>query len=468
MRRIGVGLAGVLASLAFPATALAHGLTNRRDLPIPPWLFAWAAALVLVASFVGLSSMWRKPILEHARRRPLFRIPAALDFICGVLGVVVFAALVYAGFAGQQTATTNIVPTFVYVIFWVGIPLSCALFGNWFGRFNPWKSVARCCAYLTRRFAPQGARWQREYPTRLGYWPASVGLFAFAWVELAYVDRSDPSIIATMMLAYASFQLAAMGVFGIEGWSARGDAFGVYFDLFGRLSPLEWSGREVKRRLPLAGLPKIAPAAGIVALMSVMIGTTTFDGFSSGSLWQQILPDLGRILGFDDPRSGGAYMWPATIAMLVAVALIAALYYVGVLGMKALGGGLSTRDVARRFAHGLVPIAFAYLLAHYLTLLIFQGQAMFYLISDPLGAGSNFLGTASVGIDYSVLGGNAQWYLQVAVLVIGHVCALAVAHDRALVIYREPREAARSQYWMLMVMVVYTSLALWLLSDLAR
>ncbi|MGH2959946.1 MAG: fenitrothion hydrolase [Solirubrobacterales bacterium] len=467
MRRFGVGVAGVLVALAFPAAALAHGLTNRRDLPIPPWLFAWAAVFVLVASFVGLSAKWRKPILEHARRRLLFRIPAAVEVICGLLGVVVFAALIYAGFAGQQSATTNIVPTFVYVVFWVGVPLSCALFGNWFDRFSPWKAIARCLALLTRGVAPNGTAWRREYPSRMGYWPAAIGLFAFAWVELAYVDRSDPSTLATMMLAYAAFQIAAMSVFGIEDWSARGDAFGVYFDLFGRLSPLEWTRSEVKRRLPLAGLPKLTPAAGIVALMSVMIGTTSFDGFSSGSIWQQILPDLGKILGLDDPRSDGAYMWPATIAMLVAVALIAGLYYVGVLGMKALGGEFSTLQIARRFAHGLVPIAFAYIVAHYLTLLLFQGQAMFYLISDPLGDGSNLLGTAGIGIDYSVLGGNVQWYMQVAALVIGHVCALAVAHDRALVMYKEPRDAARSQYWMLVVMVAYTSLALWLLSDLA-
>jgi hypothetical protein len=467
MRRFGVGVAGGLAALVFPATALAHGLTNRRDLPIPPWLFAWAAVLVLVASFVGLSAMWRRPILENARRYSLFRVPAAVEFICGLLGVLVFAALIYAGFAGQQSATTNIVPTFIYVIFWVGIPVSCALFGNWFDRFNPWKSIARCLSTLSRSFAQNGSGWRRTYPSRLGYWPAAIGLFAFAWVELAYPGRSDPSTLATMMLAYAAFQIAAMGVFGIDGWSARGDAFAVYFDLFGRLSPLEWTKGDVKRRLPLAGLPRFTPASGAVALISVMIGTTSFDGFSSGSIWERLLPNLGKLLGFEDPSGEYAYMWPATITMIVAVLLIAGLYYLGVLGMKALGGEFSTRQIARRFAHGLVPIAFAYLVAHYLTLLLFQGQAMFYLISDPLGNGSNLLGTAGVGIDYSVLGGNMQWYMQVAALVIGHVCALAVAHDRALVIYEDPRAAARSQNWMLVVMVAYTSLALWLLSDLA-
>lgn len=468
MKRLGAAAAGIATALVLPATAAAHGLVNRRDLPIPPWLFAWAAVLVLVASFIGLTMLWRKPILEHARRRRFGRIPRGVDAACGLVGVVGFGALVYSGYAGQQSATTNIVPTFIYVIFWVGVPISCALFGNWFDRFNPWKSIARSAAFLLKARKPLVPWLRREYPERLGRWPAAIGLFAFAWVELAYVGRSDPSTLATMMLAYAAFQLAAMSVFGVEEWSERGDAFGVYFEFFGRLSPLERSGNDVSFRLPLAGLPHLAPVAGTVAFMSVMIGTTSFDGFSSGSLWQQLLPGLASAIGFGDAGSSGYEMWPSTIAILVAVLVIAGLYYVGVLGMKTLGGEFSTREVARRFAHSLVPIAFAYVVAHYLTLLIFQGQAMFYLISDPLGTGENYFGTANVAVDYSILGGDLQWYLQVAVLVIGHVCALAVAHDRALVIYKEPRDAARSQNWMLVVMVAYTSLALWLLSDLAN
>jgi hypothetical protein len=49
--------------------------------------------------------------------------------------------------------------------------------------------------------------------------------------------------------------------------------------------------------------------------------------------------------------------------------------------------------------------------------------------------------------------------------VLGHVAALVLAHDRALALYEDPRAAVRSQYWMLSVMVGFTSLALWLLSQ---
>ena len=56
------------------------------------------------------------------------------------------------------------------------------------------------------------------------------------------------------------------------------------------------------------------------------------------------------------------------------------------------------------------------------------------------------------------------WYVQVGALIVGHVSGLILAHDRAVAIYRRVEDAARSQYWMLVVMVGFTSLGLWLLS----
>ena len=43
---------------------------------------------------------------------------------------------------------------------------------------------------------------------------------------------------------------------------------------------------------------------------------------------------------------------------------------------------------------------------------------------------------------------------------------VVLAHDRALAMYKQPQQAVRSQYWMLGVMVGFTSLALWLLASL--
>jgi len=125
-RRLGVtaaaaALAGATVA-ALPDAALAHGLVGRQDLPIPRWLFAWGAAVVLVISFVALAVLWPRPRLEDAGEKRLFGVPAFLEVICGALGIAAFALVVYAGFAGTQTPTANITPTVIYVLFWVGIP----------------------------------------------------------------------------------------------------------------------------------------------------------------------------------------------------------------------------------------------------------------------------------------------------------------------------------------------------------
>ncbi len=136
-----------------------------------------------------------------------------------------------------------------------------------------------------------------------------------------------------------------------------------------------------------------------------------------------------------------------------------------VAGARTVGGSFSAGALARAFVHSLVPIAFAYVAAHYLTLLLFQGQSIAFLASDPLGDGSDLFGTADSQIDYTIIGANATWYWQVGFVVVGHVAALTLAHDRALALYDRAKLAVRSQYWMLAVMVGFTSLALWLLSQ---
>ena len=125
------------AALAIPAAAQAHGLVGRQDLPIPRWLFAWGAAVVLVASFVALAVLWREPRLEGAGERRVLRVPALLEVLAGVLGVAAFVVVVWAGLAGTQTATANLAPTTIYVIFWVGIPILSLLLGDVFRALQP-------------------------------------------------------------------------------------------------------------------------------------------------------------------------------------------------------------------------------------------------------------------------------------------------------------------------------------------
>lgn len=466
-RRVLIAAGGAAATaLALPAVASAHGIVGRQDLPIPRWLFAWAAAVVLVVSFVGLAALWPTPRWQgDIRGRRLLRLPAPLawEVLAGAIGVGLFVLTVYAGFAGVQSAQANWAPTFIYEDFWVGLAFASLVFGDVFRAFNPWRAVARAVAGVAGRLGGGGLPEPLPYPARLGRWPAVVGILAFAWLELVYANRDDPSQLAVLALVYAAVQLVGMALYGIEAWSTRGDAFGVYFGLFARISPLHWEAGRLTLRPPLAGAPSLAPAAGTVALLTTMIGTTSFDGFSQGTVWNDLVPDLQSFFGDLGLNAEHALEAAGTVGLLGMVAVIAILYRLGIAGMTTIGGHDRT-ELARSFAHTLIPIALAYVVAHYFSALAYQGQATAYLISDPLGDGSDLFGTADKTIDYGIIGANGIWYVQVGALILGHVGGLALAHDRALALYRRARDATRSQYWMLAVMVGFTSLGLWLLS----
>jgi hypothetical protein len=463
-------LAAVTA-LLLPESSFAHGLVGRADLPIPQWLFGWAAAAVLLISFGALSLLWRSPKLEDDEGfRPLpswlsrALVNGVTDVVCSAVGVSLLVLVVVSGFFGVQTPPiSNFAPTFIYVIFWVGLVPASILFGDVFKAFNPWRAIARATAFVASRVAgplPQPF----SYPPRLGRWPAVATVLGFAWMELAYLGRDDPSTLAIATLVYTAVTLLAIAVYGTEAWISNGEGFSVYFNLFSRISPVNVKDGRLGIRRPLSGLPRLEPLPGTVALLIVMLGTVTFDGASAGKLWADAggwLRDRFVDLGF---AVGTAGELSFTVGILLGVTVIGLIYMVGIAGARTIGHESQT-TLSRTFVHTLVPIAAAYALAHYISFLIYNGQAIVYLASDPLGKGWDLFGTADRGIDYGVIGATGIWYLQVAALVIGHVCGLVLAHDRALAIYTNLRDAVRSQYWMLGVMIAYTTFGLWLLSQ---
>jgi hypothetical protein len=450
---------------------IAHGITVRSDLPIPEWLFGWAAAMVLVVSFVALAALWPDPRLQKPSWRPLpggvGRVLASrpVEIVCGAIGVFLLGLTIYAGLEGSQSTTSNFAPIFIYVIFWLAlVPLS-VLFGDVFRAFNPWRAIGRAVAWVARMVSRNELPAPLEYPAWLGRWPAAAGIFCFAIIELVASDGDKPESLAVATLIYSALTFIAMALYGVERWSDRGEAFSVYFNLFSRMSPIETRDGEVGLRKPLSGLPQLESLPGTVALVAAMIGAVSFDGFSSKRPWNSISPDIAQF--FQDRGLSPEHALELTflLGLIGGVLFVAGFYWLGVLGARSVGGGFSARRLAHEFAHSMVPIALAYVAAHYFTLLLFQGQALAYLVSDPLGKGSDIFGTADTQIDYTLIGADATWYWQVAFVVGGHVAALTLAHDRALALYDDAKLAVRSQYWMLAVMVGFTSLALWLLSS---
>ncbi len=368
-------------------TAVAHGLSERADLPLPRWLFGWAAAVVLIVSFVALAVLWPRPKLQQlpTRRLPGGRLltSRAVEIVCGALGVAAFVGLLHAEFSGSQEPSANITPVVVFVLFWVGLVAVSVVVGDVYAAFDPWRAIGRVAFRRARR----------PYPARLGRYPAAAGLVAFTALEVIVPDGSVPERTAAAAIVYSVATFAGMAVYGVEAWRANGDAFAAYFGLFARMAPFAREGREIVVRPPLAGLPGLPEVAGTPTLLAVMIGTVTYDGLSQAAFYREPAASLRDAVGV---TAAGA------IGMTACIAAVLALY---------------------------------------------------------------LLGTASRTIDFTLIGAETVWYLQAGLVVVGHVLALALAHDRALVLKPTHEKAVLSQFWMLVVMVGYTTLALLLLSQ---
>jgi hypothetical protein len=468
----------------------AHALVARQDLPVPAWLFAWGASIVLIVSFFALSVGWRTPRFEQEGWRPLgaglsralLGLPAQIAY--GLIGVCLLVLAIYAGLRGTEAPDRNFALTFLYVTAWLGFPLFSVFLGDVFRPFNPWRAVGRAVGGVFTALAGQRPAHLR-YPERLGRWPAAIGLLAVVWLEIVYGSSGgvavglDPHTAAVATLFYSGYTLAMMALFGVEQWCRTGEVFSVYFGMFGRLGCFGVKDGRLGVRRPLSAATSWATVPGSAAVVVASIATTSFDGAQEGAFKGAMESTFERLV------DGGFGLTAAlrltdTLFILLAFAGIGLVYLIGVRGMASVPGAPSFEKLRAGFAHTLIPIAFAYLVAHYFSLFVFQEQAQFtYLLSDPLGTGiTDLFGTAHQpldlglfqigmddgGIDYGVVSATAVWYVQVGALVVGHVIGLTLAHDRATAYWGDYRQAARSQYWMLAVMVAFTCFGLYLLS----
>lgn len=448
------------------ASAAAHGLAGRADLPLPRGMFLWGATAVLVLSFLALALLWSTPLLQDATGRVIWPGVGRLlthpvvDAVCGAIGVALLGVSVWSALWGTWPADLNFAVVFVFVIFWVGLLPVTVLLGNVYAAFNPWRAIGRAFGWVVGRWAAV-ADGSLPYPPRLGYWPAVAGLFAFGWLELAHTTSAPALGVA--IIVYSLAQFAGMGLFGVEPWVRRGDAFAVYFELLSRVSPFVVHGRQLLWRRPLSALTTWPTEPGAAALLVVAIGTVTFDGAREGPVWQQLLqPQLEFWSGLG-AQNGLPIELAAGTGLIAGIGIAAALYW----GGARRSGESSAGEVRRRFAHTLVPIVIAYAGAHYFSLLVYTGQRIVPVVSDPLGRGWDLFGTAGVTVDYGVIQTEGIWWVMLSLVVVGHVLALTLAHDRALALFADARAAIRSQVWMLAAMVAFTLLALYLLHTMA-
>jgi hypothetical protein len=434
---------------------LAHGLGGADDLPISGSLAIAGGTAALAVSFVVLLLAWRQPRFDGPGREMPIPPPIsrALDSwawrtLLRVLGLAIAGFMLWPALLGPNDLTNPLLGV-TYSWLWVGlVPLSL-LFGPAVRALNPTRTLLTLLDQVAGRGDGAGLR---AYPERLGYWPASIGLFTFVWLELISPSSTDVGVVRFWFAFYFATMMLGWAFYGTT-WISRADPFEAYSTLVGRLSP--WSRSATGRLVlvsPLRNLARIRPEPGLVAVVAVLLGSTAYDSWSNSTTWIQYVQSNN----VDVTRLGTVLM----VAIIVTIGIT----FTGACMATAIDPDRSPRrELPRRLAHSLVPIIVGYMVAHYLTFLVEYGQQTLILISDPVGRGANLFGTADMEINYwlsehpTVLAS-----IKVLAIVIGHVLGVIAAHDRALTVL-PPRHHVTGQIPLLVAMVSYTFMGLYLL-----
>jgi hypothetical protein len=452
----------------------AHGFGQRYDLPLPLSLYLLGGAAVVVFSFVVVGLFVRSTPPTHAHSRvdlfdyPLGRAVAALGVPLKLSALVLFAAMLWAGFFGDQNPYHNLAPTLVWIIAWVGLAYISAFVGNIWPLINPWRTIFDGVEAAYRRVCGRNLALDKQYPHALGVWPAVLLLLAFSWTELVYPTPAVPSHIAAFALGYSVLTWTGMFVFGSETWLRHGELFTVVFGTFARFAPTEIRTNQPKPQLLLrrfgTGLTdrdQVSPS--MMALVLLLLSSVLYDGLIATPEWSvaesAILAGLSDVVEF-------APVALRSIALVGFWLLFLSAYWMICIIMTAVTEWqFPPRQIAQNFALTLIPIALGYHLAHYLLFLLVQGQYIVPLLSDPFGYGWNLFETASYRPDIAIVGARFAWYTAVGAVLLGHIAAVYLAHVQAMQTFAARKPALASQIPLTALMVVYTCVSLSILAE---
>lgn len=432
-----------------------HGIGSRSDLPLPFSFVLIGSLLAVAISFAVVGWLWRTPRWERLDGgRTLARFTRVVDnrVVRAVARGAVLALFAWVGLAmwAGKDLLTNPTFGFVFAWLWVGIVPLSLLIGTVWRAVNPMRTLH--------------AGLSRVLPTRtsampdLGVWPGAIGLGAFAWLELVQPDQDTLAVLRIWATAWVVVLMLGALRFGPR-WIAAADPFEVYATTVATLSPLARIDGRFTLVNPLRRASLSAPRAGSVGVLSVLLGSTAFDSFTNTSWWIFTTQDSDLPLP----------VW-GTLGLAGCVAIVGLTLWLGCWTFRRARARSPHSEqlptAVDRLAVTASPILVGYAIAHYLSLLVVEGQRTAIGLSDPLGLGWNVFGTAELGVNTAMYDHpTVTAVIQLIAIVGGHTAAVLTAHEVSL---RWPpgvgnQHPVRRQLPLLAVMILYTLAGLLLL-----
>ena len=406
------------------SASLNHGVVNVGDLPIPFDIVLNSSALVVLITFVYLKVSWKESIITP--RQEVFNDKQS--FIGKLFGIIILFLLVAPGIFGNESSKTSIAPLILWVFLWIGVPVLGLLFGDIYSKFNPLN------LFSLKSDKPESVYF------------ACILFIGLTWFELVWRKPGNPLNIAIVLITL--FICVNLLRYFLKKSLIEVDPLLLLHYLYSKLKL--FNSRPYFRSL-LDNIGNLAKLRGIEYFVLLMIGTVTYDGLRETTFWYNQFGSRTDDMGFS-----------TMMFLIMNLGTILFYRFACFFAIKVGGSDLELNHVSNLFGHTMLPIAFAYHVTHYLTLLLFESQTFFYRFNDPIGIGMNILNVQEPTINYFVEP-LVIWGIQVAVTLLGHMLSVVLAHDLAVKLFGH-QQSDKTQYIFLFITVALTLQALFVLS----
>lgn len=507
----------VIPSKAHPPKSIMPGIND--------WVFYSGILILLLLSFILFEFLGRrqkKAQTPTSFKFDLLRIPGIkwlikrrwFQFSLQIPFVFLFGVVIFGGFYGSPFPDKNITPVLTWTIWWTWLIFWILIVGKAWCTVCPWMAISDWITNLSfYHRVKSNFSFDLKWPHFLSnIWLATILFLALTWLELGYNVTSSPFLTATMGIGMFLLALSCTLIFQRKSFCRYGCLVGRVSGLYSLMAITEIRAKNTNICLKCKtkdclkgnedgyGCPtfqylgkmnhntyciyctecfktcpednvgwNLRPMGSDLILLSkvrtdeaylsiIMLSMSAFHGFSMIPMWDTLLSWISSSLSVSHLSSFSLGM----VGMLLIPMIF---YYFLCFVMRVFAGDKqsSTHDIFINFSYSLLPVALFYHLAHNLQHIFYEGMKFIRILSDPFGWGWDLIGTAYMPID-NLLPISVGWWIQVFLIVVGHIYGILVAHKLAFRYYSNPRQATLSQIPMLIIMGLFSLQSLWLLS----